>query len=50
MVAQASRVPLGRIGEADDYVGPALWLASDASAWVTGVLLRVDGGAFRQMS
>ena len=50
MVEQASQVPLGRIGEADDYVGPALWLASDASAWVTGVLLRVDGGAFRQMS
>ncbi len=42
--------PLGRAGHADDYVGPALWLASDASAWVTGVLLRVDGGVYRQMS
>jgi NAD(P)-dependent dehydrogenase (short-subunit alcohol dehydrogenase family) len=50
MIEQASQVPLGRIGEPDDYVGPALWLASDASAWVTGVLLRVDGGSFRQMS
>ena len=42
--------PLGRPGYPDDYVGPALWLASDASAFVTGVLLRVDGGAYRQMS
>ena len=42
--------PLGRAGEASDFVGPALWLASDASAWVTGVLLRVDGGVYRQMS
>jgi NAD(P)-dependent dehydrogenase (short-subunit alcohol dehydrogenase family) len=50
MREQASQVPLGRIGVPDDYVGPALWLASDASAWVTGALLRVDGGSFRQMS
>ncbi len=42
--------PLGRAGEASDFVGPALWLATDASAWVTGVLLRVDGGVYRQMS
>ena len=48
---QAARAaPLGRAGEASDFVGPALWLASDASAWVTGVLLRVDGGVYRQMS
>ena len=50
MFASAAAVPLGRIGEADDFVGPALWLATEASAYVTGVLLRVDGGAFRQMS
>jgi NAD(P)-dependent dehydrogenase (short-subunit alcohol dehydrogenase family) len=42
--------PLRRPGHPDDYVGPALWLASDASAYVTGVLVRVDGGACRQMS
>jgi NAD(P)-dependent dehydrogenase (short-subunit alcohol dehydrogenase family) len=46
----ARSAPLGRTGVADDFVGPALWLASDASAWVTGVLLRVDGGVYRQMS
>ncbi len=42
--------PLGRMALPDDYIGPALWLASDASAFVTGVLVRVDGGAHRQMS
>lgn len=41
--------PLGRIGEPEDYVGPALWLASSASGWVTGTVIRVDGGACRQM-
>ncbi|MDO8361686.1 MAG: glucose 1-dehydrogenase [Actinomycetota bacterium] len=50
MAAAAADTPMGRVGEADDYVGPALWLATDASAFVTGVLLRVDGGAYRQMS
>src|SRR3954452_17791080 len=41
--------PLGRMGEPEDYVGPALWLASSASGWVTGTVTRVDGGACRQM-
>jgi NAD(P)-dependent dehydrogenase (short-subunit alcohol dehydrogenase family) len=39
-----SRTPLGRIGEPGDLVGPALFLASDASAYVTGHVLMVDGG------
>jgi hypothetical protein len=46
--AVAGHAPLGRGGVADDFVGTALWLASDASAWVTGTLVRVDGGYFRQ--
>jgi NAD(P)-dependent dehydrogenase (short-subunit alcohol dehydrogenase family) len=45
-----ARVPLGRMGVADDYTGPALWLATSASAFVTGTLIRVDGGLYRQMS
>ncbi len=40
--------PLGRPGVPEDYVGPTLWLASEASAFVTGALIRVDGGAYRQ--
>jgi NAD(P)-dependent dehydrogenase (short-subunit alcohol dehydrogenase family) len=37
-------IPLGRLGEPGDVVGPALFLASEASAFVTGHLLPVDGG------
>lgn len=36
--------PLGRLGEVDDLVGAALYLASPASAFMTGQTLRVDGG------
>ena len=46
----AQGAPLGRLGVPDDFVGPALWLASERSAFVTGTLIRVDGGTYRQMS
>ncbi len=36
--------PLGRAAEAEDIVGPAIFLASDMSAYVTGTILMVDGG------
>jgi NAD(P)-dependent dehydrogenase (short-subunit alcohol dehydrogenase family) len=43
-------VPLGRAGVASDYVGTALWLASEASAFVTGAIVRVDGGMARHLT
>jgi NAD(P)-dependent dehydrogenase (short-subunit alcohol dehydrogenase family) len=36
--------PLGRAGKPEDIVGPALFLASDLSAYVTGAIVMVDGG------
>lgn len=39
-----SSVPLRRIGEVGDLVGPAIFLASDASNFITGHTLFVDGG------
>ena len=48
--SHASTNPMQRIGHPDDFVGTALWLASPASAWVTGVLVRVDGGAQRHVT
>lgn len=39
-----SRVPLGRVGEPADLLGPVLLFCSDASAFVTGQILTIDGG------
>jgi NAD(P)-dependent dehydrogenase (short-subunit alcohol dehydrogenase family) len=39
-----ARTPLGRVGEVEELVGPALFLASDAASYVTGQALMVDGG------
>ncbi len=38
------RIPLGRVGETDDLVGPAIFLVSDAASFVTGQILGIDGG------
>lgn len=39
-----ARIPVGRIGQPDQIVGAALYLASPASSMVTGHILSVDGG------
>jgi len=36
--------PLGRAGKPEDIVGPAIFLASDMSAYVTGAIVMADGG------
>jgi 3-oxoacyl-[acyl-carrier protein] reductase len=42
--ALGASFPLGRIGQPDDVAAAALFLASDASAWITGSTLDVAGG------
>ena len=39
-----AHTPMGRYGSPDDLVGGLVWLLSDASAFVTGVVLPIDGG------
>jgi len=39
-----AHTPMGRFGEPDDLIGATLWLLSPASAFVTGVVVPVDGG------
>ena len=45
MYAQGQRIPLGRIGQPEDLVGPAIFLASGAAAFVTGQTILVNGGS-----
>jgi NAD(P)-dependent dehydrogenase (short-subunit alcohol dehydrogenase family) len=41
-------IPIGRLGRPDDIKGLAIFLASDASAWITGTLIPMDGGNLAQ--
>jgi len=40
----AKMIPMGRVGQPEDIVGTALFLASESSAYVTGVIIPVSGG------
>jgi NAD(P)-dependent dehydrogenase (short-subunit alcohol dehydrogenase family) len=39
-----AHTPMGRYGEPDDLIGPLVWLLSDASTFVTGAVVPIDGG------
>src|SRR5690606_37870361 len=38
------KTPMGRFGEAEELLGALIWLLSDASRFVTGVVVPIDGG------
>lgn len=42
--ALMARIPMKRLGQPDELVGPAVFLASDAASYITGAMLPVDGG------
>ena len=46
LVEYVKAVPLGRIAEPKDVSGPILFLLSDASRYITGHILHVNGGTF----
>jgi NAD(P)-dependent dehydrogenase (short-subunit alcohol dehydrogenase family) len=39
-----AHTPMGRYGDPDDLIGALVWLLSDASSFVTGVVVPIDGG------
>ncbi len=47
-ILRGENVPLGRIGEPIDMTGAALFLASDDASYITGDVIRVDGGMLAQ--
>ena len=46
--ARGENIPMGRVGEAEELAGPAVFLASDDASYITGHCLFVDGGMLSQ--
>lgn len=44
-----NQIPVGRLGEAADFAGLAVWLLSPSSGYLTGQTITVDGGQVRSM-
>lgn len=47
--AMLAKIPMGRFGRLDDLIGAAVFLLSDASAYVTGQIVYVDGGTLASL-
>jgi len=39
-----SHTPMGKFGDPEDLIGACIWLASDTSKFVTGIIVPIDGG------
>jgi acetoacetyl-CoA reductase len=46
MKSIVGQIPIGRLGEADEVARCVVFLAADASAWITGSTLTINGGQF----
>lgn len=46
---EASKIPLGRVGECSDVTGLIDWLAGDGSSWTTGSCFHINGGKLRSI-
>jgi 3-oxoacyl-[acyl-carrier protein] reductase len=44
-----AKIPLGRLGSADDFGAAVAFLASERAAYITGATLQVDGGFVRSL-
>lgn len=42
-------IPIGRVAQTDEMIGPVLFLASDASRYITGTTLLADGGYLQNL-
>jgi NAD(P)-dependent dehydrogenase (short-subunit alcohol dehydrogenase family) len=42
--AAVGHTPMGRYGQPEDLVGAVIWLSTEASAFVTGIVVPIDGG------
>jgi NAD(P)-dependent dehydrogenase (short-subunit alcohol dehydrogenase family) len=38
------RIPIGRLGEPEDFIGAIIYLSSSASDFMTGAIMYIDGG------
>lgn len=47
-LSRGENIPMGRVGEAEELAGPAVFLASDDASYITGHCLFVDGGMLSQ--
>jgi len=44
---QSASSPFGRLAETEEFARPAVFLASPAASYLTGVMLSVDGGSYK---
>ena len=40
----SNRIPMGRMANADEYQGTLVWMLSDASSYLNGAIIPIDGG------